>query len=319
MSGVRFKFFWLALVPLLATPHLAAADAGPSFDCAKVKPDSVEETICADDNLSENDSDMAQIYGAILAKTASEKREQLRLEQKAWLMKRNNCAKQAQGNAKTCLRDAYQMRISELETKLRTLLAASAGPPKVYRNEEWGFELEYPDIATQTDTFRSHYAGPAEFPGKSVVGFVYRPNGDSYPDITLRIAVNPGQSKDDACNPLLLSGDEEPNTGQKDAYETINGNRFYVQKRCAGAMSQSACTVNYTTFHNRTCFCLQDYSATTGSLPWMENVLDDAYGQQMSDILKSFRFLDAEPKAAGASSSTTAVPALNRKDPGTNP
>lgn len=101
---------------LLFVATCAAAADGPSFDCAKVRPGSVEETICKDAALAALDRQLADVYAA------AEKKKPVP-EQDAWLKERDDC-----GTSTDCLRDAYRRRIAEIQA--RNALVPSKGPFK---------------------------------------------------------------------------------------------------------------------------------------------------------------------------------------------
>jgi uncharacterized protein len=111
-----------------ATPQPAAASApttqGPTFDCRKVKPGSIEAMICGDADLSALDRKLAGVYTAATAKAKNEHPPVLRAEQRGWVKGRNDCWKSA--DQRGCVRDEYVRRIAELQAKYR--LVPSRGP-----------------------------------------------------------------------------------------------------------------------------------------------------------------------------------------------
>jgi uncharacterized protein len=109
-----------------ARPAAAAAPlpSGPSFDCRKVKPGSIEAMICGDAELSELDRKLAGVYAAATAKAKNEHPPVLRAEQRGWVKGRNDCWKSA--GQRSCVRDEYVRRIAELQARYR--LVPSRGP-----------------------------------------------------------------------------------------------------------------------------------------------------------------------------------------------
>jgi uncharacterized protein len=81
-----------------------------SFDCAKAETTS-ERTICADDRLSNLDEQLAKAYRSALAAvngSDSARGKQLRVEQRIWLKRRNQCQDSA------CLLEVYDERLRVL-------------------------------------------------------------------------------------------------------------------------------------------------------------------------------------------------------------
>ena len=79
-----------------------------SFDCEK-SATPVEKMICAGPELSNLDDEMAAAYNVVLAGISGTKWvESLKLEQRSWLLERNDCMDAA------CLKSAYQYRLEEL-------------------------------------------------------------------------------------------------------------------------------------------------------------------------------------------------------------
>lgn len=109
-----------------AAASKAAPAVKPSFDCAKAKPGSIEALICADPALAALDRQLADVYAAARKKAANEKPPVLQAEQRGWVKGRDECWKAQQSGQATCIRDAYQQRIVELQARYR--LVAAEGP-----------------------------------------------------------------------------------------------------------------------------------------------------------------------------------------------
>lgn len=89
------------------------SQTGPSFSCSAVSKGSMEELICQSKTLSAQDVKLTETYKLALAK--SNNNSTLKAEQRGWIKGRNECWKEDDKNA--CLQDAYQQRITELQSK----------------------------------------------------------------------------------------------------------------------------------------------------------------------------------------------------------
>lgn len=114
-AGMRQTILTAALV----SAALPAAAAGPSFDCGRVEPGSIEAQVCASPDLAALDRQLAAVYAAARAKAKNEHPLTLAAEQRGWIKGRNDCWK-ADDKA-TCVRDAYRLRIAELQARYRLL------------------------------------------------------------------------------------------------------------------------------------------------------------------------------------------------------
>jgi uncharacterized protein len=106
---------------LLAGPAHAE---GPSFDCAKVEAGSIETLICGDAALSAADRKMAEVYRAASAKAGDERPPVLKAEQRGWIKGRDECWKSE--DRRTCIAEAYQSRIAELQALYRLVPSTGA-------------------------------------------------------------------------------------------------------------------------------------------------------------------------------------------------
>jgi uncharacterized protein len=100
------------------------AAEGPSFDCRKVRQDSVEARVCADPALSALDRMLAGVYAAASAKARNEHPPVLKAEQRGWIKGRNDCWKA--GDERNCIEQAYRTRIVELQARYRLVEASAA-------------------------------------------------------------------------------------------------------------------------------------------------------------------------------------------------
>lgn len=76
-----------------------------SFDCSKVKQDSVEYKICSDEKLSNLDRDLSNVYLSIDSLS-----EEIKSDQKSWKQQRNKC------EDSDCIKLFYILRLNELNT-----------------------------------------------------------------------------------------------------------------------------------------------------------------------------------------------------------
>lgn len=122
---VRVSVAKSALLLLCHAPGVSAGlQAGPSFDCGGVKPGSIEEMICGDQDLSDLDRELAMVYTAASAKAQNEHPPVLKAEQRGWIKGRDDCWKAS--DQRVCVRDEYRSRIAELQA--RYALVKATGP-----------------------------------------------------------------------------------------------------------------------------------------------------------------------------------------------
>lgn len=119
--------------------------AGPSFDCSKVKPDSIAALVCADAQLSALDRKLTAVYAVAAKQAAYEHPPMLRAEQRGWVKGRDDCGKSEDKAA--CVRESYTLRIAELQARYR--LVPATGPVRYACNGKPSDEI----VATffQTD------------------------------------------------------------------------------------------------------------------------------------------------------------------------
>lgn len=103
----------LSLLLAFASPGLLAA----GFDCAKAS-SPVEKRICSEDNLSELDSKLSQLYHDTLSAVSDRDGEKVRAGQKAWLRQRNACT------SSDCLTNSYTKRIEALNRQYQQAIYA---------------------------------------------------------------------------------------------------------------------------------------------------------------------------------------------------
>lgn len=119
------------LTPTLAASILAVAllpcaavAEGPSFPCAEVRPGSMEAIVCASEELSALDRQLAEVYAAAREKAANEHPPTLVAEQRGWVKGRDECWKTE--NPAECVETQYRRRVAELQARYR--LVEARGP-----------------------------------------------------------------------------------------------------------------------------------------------------------------------------------------------
>lgn len=100
---------------IVLLPYVAAAQSGPSFDCAKAS-NTVERAVCKDADLAKADRELSQIYAELLGRLTGRARESLVKDQLAWVASRNRgCSGDDVDAMSTCLKRRYGERIADLK------------------------------------------------------------------------------------------------------------------------------------------------------------------------------------------------------------
>jgi uncharacterized protein len=273
---------------------------GPSFNCAEAKLGS-EKSICNNPALSCTDQEMTDLYDALLRRIPSGQVMVLRRAQKDWLKQRNI---QCSGSTDIECQKAYDKRIMELKEFASAnsiqLSDLDLKPQGVCRDSTYRFEFQYPQGMWLTKKFLNQSAGPSNPQGFrfSVLAVVYRPSGDDddvYPDVEVRIIVSPpGKVKgSDTC----LWGDADLIVEQSS--ETINGQKYRVGLFKEPGMNPYINGFEYMAFQNGYCFEIQRYIKESKDLGTAEEKqIAQSFYEKTDNIVKSFRFLGSEPKAA---------------------
>jgi uncharacterized protein len=111
-----------ALAALLMCQSMSPAAAAPSFACTgNLLP--AEAVICSDDNLSALDRTLAADYKREFDSLSASQRTALENAEKAWIAERNSC-----GTNKSCISNAYQVRIGALSAAAKPAPSVSANP-----------------------------------------------------------------------------------------------------------------------------------------------------------------------------------------------
>lgn len=116
-NTTRSAAAWIYTAALAFLATSAAAQDGPSFDCAKAE-SSVEELLCDDPALAALDRRLATTYAAAQAAAsgldagAEDAAADLRAMQRGWIKGRDECWKAA--DLPDCVRASYEMRAGQL-------------------------------------------------------------------------------------------------------------------------------------------------------------------------------------------------------------
>ncbi len=117
------------LVLLVIASFVTTGFCQPSFDCSKVKENGIEYKICADEQLSELDRQLAGVYSdAVLIDKGAKQ------VQRQWLKQRNRC----QDNG--CIKKAYEERTEQLRATLGTY---AKGLQTAYLNAQQEYEKSH--------------------------------------------------------------------------------------------------------------------------------------------------------------------------------
>ena len=99
---------------IIGCPLAAAAQGGPSFDCAKAS-NAIERTICKTPELAKDDREMTAVYSALAAKLAGPAKDHLAKDQVRWIGNRNRACVGDADEIASCLKVRYAMRIENLK------------------------------------------------------------------------------------------------------------------------------------------------------------------------------------------------------------
>ena len=102
---------------LCGAPSVCAA---PAFECAKAS-GSVEALICEDEELSQLDQSLAEVYESAMKRLPTDEHAKTRAKQRGWIKGRNDCWKAE--DVRGCVEVSYQTRIVELQITGGLLMA----------------------------------------------------------------------------------------------------------------------------------------------------------------------------------------------------
>lgn len=145
----------LVLIPCLVLPGGPAAAEAPSFDCRGVTSGSVEALVCRDPELSALDRQLAAVYAEAERKAATGPGAPLKAEQRGWIKGRDECWKADE--PRTCVKDAYQRRIAELQARYR--LVPVIGPVRFRCDDSPASEVVVSFYATDPATLVAERGG----------------------------------------------------------------------------------------------------------------------------------------------------------------
>lgn len=150
------RFAVAALIALL--PAAAAAQSGPSFDCAKAS-NASERAVCKSPDLAKVDRELAGLYAALLGRLTGPAKESLEKSQVRWIVGRNRACQPNEDSdvIERCLTTRYADRIADLK-------ASAAGPYPFVEDQaiektgkvgkvKYALDLRYPRFAGKTADF----------------------------------------------------------------------------------------------------------------------------------------------------------------------
>ncbi len=112
----------LIITTLLATAQLQAAAADNQINCQAKDLGTVDQLICSDQELLNQDQQLAEVYQQALLKAANEKPPLLKAEQRGWVKGKAECWKEE--DKKACASTLYTQRIAELQARYELLPAS---------------------------------------------------------------------------------------------------------------------------------------------------------------------------------------------------
>ena len=134
------------LVGLLAASP-AAAQKGPSFDCARAE-SAVDRAICKDPELAKADRELAAAYTALLDRLKGAEREEAIKGQGRWVANRNRACTQGPVEVAECLKGRYAPRIASLRAFAVAPYPAIAEQTMAARGRfgqlGWSYDITFP-------------------------------------------------------------------------------------------------------------------------------------------------------------------------------
>jgi len=279
---------------VLAPVILWAAESnpnGPSFDCSKVQPKSLEELICKTPELARQDREMANLYQELIASASEDEKTKYRARQREWLKERQNYFDS--GYYISAIYRLYTGRIIDLiELLPETAYGTGTSRLKDYHNDAYSFEFNYPGymrIVESSPTLKAQRGLPSHSEPTEVVKIVYALNGDirgPYFDKNIvfsNITFESGLAEN-ACIPA------PSNSGSTKHKDVLNG--FYVDGRTGEP--RGASWQDFKTYHNGNCVTISRVIWDRGPSKDIEHdrVVLEKHFKAMKEIVRSFRFLD---------------------------
>tara|TARA_R110002167_G_scaffold79043_2_gene218430 strand:- start:69 stop:884 length:816 start_codon:yes stop_codon:yes gene_type:complete len=87
----------------------------PTLSCRSKTQNAIDKEICSQPALVILDNELSSVFKSVLEKLSIKKRTNLKIEQRNWINKRDQCLNH--NDDRFCIRDAYQYRIAELQTR----------------------------------------------------------------------------------------------------------------------------------------------------------------------------------------------------------
>jgi uncharacterized protein len=146
---------FVAATLLALAPLAAAAQGGPSFDCAKAS-NGAERAICKDADLSKADRELSRLYVAMLAELSGPAKESLEKSQVRWIVARNRaCVPNDDPDImERCLKTRYADRIADLK-------ASGAGPYPFIEDQSIEKRGKVGKVGYTIDLRYPRFAGPS--------------------------------------------------------------------------------------------------------------------------------------------------------------
>jgi uncharacterized protein len=279
-----------------STATLKSENPVPSFACANLTPGSVEEMICLTPELAQDDQEMARAYRELMSALPKDQRTKYQTWQQKWLQVRNNPSSRLAVD----LHYMYRSRIARLKGWLyKATHEAEAKTLKTYRNEEYGFEFRVPaDMQVETSKIPHHDEVTIDYhPYLSDISKL--PYMQDPPNVGGRISIRSDQTDESCICSIYATGSNCPPSKIVNA-PMING--FYVgDNLVAYSEGRNMAYQYFITSHNGKCFKIgRDMWFIPGpdeDEEAQDITLDSrTHYDQMKEMVKTFRFLDSQPK-----------------------
>lgn len=117
LTRLSAAFAVASLATLSARSAEAAAGRadGPSFNCSRARSGTVEAVICSDAELSRLDLALARsFHDTVAAIDIIPAVMDMRIEHRRWLASRRDCLDRPKPAQRSCLADAYKLRLGRL-------------------------------------------------------------------------------------------------------------------------------------------------------------------------------------------------------------
>ena len=151
------RFVFLCVLALVLTTSAIAQrnnKTTPGFSCGgNLFP--TEAIICSDEGLASLDRQLTAIYGSSLRNLPADEQAELKAAEGTWVAERNRC-----GTDKSCIRNAYEARISSLGGRA-SQISTSQPSPYVVDGLALGGQVRF-----DSEAYRQYHCTPSDkFPG----------------------------------------------------------------------------------------------------------------------------------------------------------